>query len=575
MSINTENAKKIRKPMEVYCGIVAQMQGAEYPADFSASDDKLIDADYETTLANTDWPARHIVDFQGNGTPLDGSYTWYDASEVPSINNGKIGVRGHVDTPLVFTISNTAVGSVPAVSIAGSNIDRIEYDGESYSGSAVIIPLVSGDYTKTATVYPVSGFRAEISDLIPGIIANFDNSNLISCTVAMRGDLTDSPSWQISDIEIKAYMPQNLESIIPNMADDSPIWYYAGYDGDYCEIRRFYLAEPASQNGNIVTMKGEDASARLDDYSQQLQIVATPRKAARQTVYNKFKQLIESAGVNLRESEQPPAVSGSNTEERIIVMQEATARDHVANIMNLGHYGTFWPQFTDAGVPKVTWSKPTQKWVINESDIGDHVQTYARKTARITSDDENGVTSAVTKSDVWETITEPFDVTANQKVIQNYSDMFWAYSVANEKTRMWSTANSVAYVVNRATVENSNGTKSYQSYVQGKRVTVTPTETNLQNPGGNIGGVLKLQNIVHGQMQDGSAFFFPRPSIIFDRQPVCGSFRFKGDPRWMPRDVFKMRMLDGSEHVCMVENVTMVHEGGGTYADVTYRQGVI
>jgi hypothetical protein len=44
MSINTENAKKIRKPMEVYCGIVAQMQGAEYPADFSASDDKLIDA---------------------------------------------------------------------------------------------------------------------------------------------------------------------------------------------------------------------------------------------------------------------------------------------------------------------------------------------------------------------------------------------------------------------------------------------------------------------------------------------------------------------------------------------------
>ena len=53
------------------------------------------------------------------------------------------------------------------------------------------------------------------------------------------------------------------------------------------------------------------------------------------------------------------------------------------------------------------------------------------------------------------------------------------------------------------------------------------------------------------------------------------SFRWKGDPRIQPRDVFTWHLTDGSEEDWTFENITLTHEGGGTYADITARKGVV
>lgn len=53
------------------------------------------------------------------------------------------------------------------------------------------------------------------------------------------------------------------------------------------------------------------------------------------------------------------------------------------------------------------------------------------------------------------------------------------------------------------------------------------------------------------------------------------SFRWKGDPRIQPRDVFTWHLNDGSEEDWTFENITLTHEGGGTYADITARKGVV
>ena len=74
----------------------------------------------------------------------------------------------------------------------------------------------------------------------------------------------------------------------------------------------------------------------------------------------------------------------------------------------------------------------------------------------------------------------------------------------------------------------------------------------------------------------GMSNFYPDKAYrsLFDRSNITGSFTWKGDPRLQPRDVVEFHRLDGSVDVITLENITLHHEGGGTYAEITYREGV-
>lgn len=61
---------------------------------------------------------------------------------------------------------------------------------------------------------------------------------------------------------------------------------------------------------------------------------------------------------------------------------------------------------------------------------------------------------------------------------------------------------------------------------------------------------------------------------LLQRSNVTGAFIWKGDPRMQPRDVVEFHRLDGTVEEITLENITLHHEGGGTYAEITYRKGV-
>lgn len=61
---------------------------------------------------------------------------------------------------------------------------------------------------------------------------------------------------------------------------------------------------------------------------------------------------------------------------------------------------------------------------------------------------------------------------------------------------------------------------------------------------------------------------------LLDRSNITGSFIWKGDPRMQPRDVVEFHRLDGTVEEITLENITIHHEGGGTYAEITYRKGI-
>lgn len=81
---------------------------------------------------------------------------------------------------------------------------------------------------------------------------------------------------------------------------------------------------------------------------------------------------------------------------------------------------------------------------------------------------------------------------------------------------------------------------------------------------------------------------------MLDKSNVIGSFTWKGDPRMQPRDVVELQQPDENladqdgvllqtedgddiiinlSKIITLENITLTHEGGGTVAEITYREG--
>ena len=73
---------------------------------------------------------------------------------------------------------------------------------------------------------------------------------------------------------------------------------------------------------------------------------------------------------------------------------------------------------------------------------------------------------------------------------------------------------------------------------------------------------------------------FPNYNRLFERNNIGGSFTWKGDSRMQPRDVAAFHRAEpdksGAEVVELItlERISLIHEGGGTKAAVSYRMGI-
>ena len=104
-------------------------------------------------------------------------------------------------------------------------------------------------------------------------------------------------------------------------------------------------------------------SHKLEDKNNIAQVLNTTGGNGRAGLYNRFVKYITDAGVKLVSKEAAPA-NNTNTSAYTLILKEQTSREAVADIMNLAHYGSYWPTFVDAGIPKVYHSKPSKKWDI-------------------------------------------------------------------------------------------------------------------------------------------------------------------------------------------------------------------
>ena len=588
-TIAAENLKQIRQPFEVYAGITARQN---ISLTYSVSGAKTEDTNLSSALATSVWDMRNFTDFQGEGFVLDGSCELYDSSVAASLDDGKIGIRSNIGGS--FTVNVSSGSTINALTIAitsGTGTVAATVGGVSKTYDARRIVVVPVNNTAATLVFTSDNAdeRIEVASIVAGINLDFDNENLVSVNLDLRSDLSIiNPSWEISSIEIQAYWPTDISTAIANIADDVPIYYYSGYSGDYSDVRNFYLSEPATMTNNLLTLRGEDMSHKLEDAKNiAIRRLDSTAGTGWKTLYNYFVSIIKNSGIKAT-TESAPSTSSASTGYSM-VLQDASPRDYVADIMNQAHTGTFWPTFVDAGIPTITRTKPSPKWDIYEEDCGEVTHEIARNVSKITVDDmsDYGVENTGVRSNSWTVIQKDIKIQSGVPISKSFSDVwFWTYSVAYAKNKKFDYAllNSVKWTPNKTTTKKKttkkvNGKKKtvttwlYRPTLYGKKLTVTVNKRAVATS--RAGYTATVTPLAIGKIYQSTTILYPNYSGLFNRSNEGGSFTWKGNPKMQPRDVVNFHRLDGSVDVITIENIQLTHSGGGTVATISYKNGIV
>lgn len=619
-TINSENAKQIRNPMQIYIHLLAGASGTITGFNVPAAPIK----SYDTSLKNTSWAMRSIADLAGDGFPLDGSVEWFEQL-TPSEANGKLGLRGN--TGANINVSFTASSTIASVTVASQNVDTITVGGVSYPSTGLnVIPINAASATLQFTLID-SDERIMIDYIIPGAEFSITNDNLVSCNLALRSDLSvQNHTWEESEIEVSMYYPYDISSTFAYIQSDFPITYQAGYDSDLSEIRRFYLSEPITEENHVITIRGVDASHWLDDKKMNEQWLETYPGNARESIYNKFVQSIQASGITLVHKQN---VSGAESGAiQRAVLPEMTTRDFVSEVMNLTlnykRSGTYYGiQFVDAGIPTVEFGDGKifgKTWMINKSDCADWVETYEQNIARIQETDEerrynetltptwqithlggdnlpegHAGLATVNGNQVrgWCTDDPNTDgyIYANQIFEASFDGYYYGVRAQYPPTMhnhgyrppMTTILIAPSYGIFKATKSSQLKVNTYhEKYVVldyknviGYPVAFTGGVSSFANPNNLPGITINYEPFIHGHLTDANGASVFNYQSLFNRSIRTGSFTFKGDPRMQPLDylIINNDTNDGRRNItARITSIELSHEGGGTMAVIGWHE---
>lgn len=635
-AIDVQNAKQIRDPMQV---LIEFEVPDNIPMTYSGYSGTAKIYDSTATLDNNyaSWPMRKIADLQGDGFALNGTCALYDSSIVPSLSNGRLGVKGHVNQTLDITASSS--DSMYGLSLRVTGATSVTYNGTTTAivGDQAVIDV--NNTTITMTFNPATNRRVEVVSLIPGTTIIINNQNLISATVSLRTDLsTYNPTLPESELNIEVYNDADISSVVASIPSDTPITYSAGYAGDMSTVRKFYVSDQVTWKDNVISIHAVDAVHFMDK--------EMPSAVYCKYIYDMYDimlYIINECGVGA--SADPTIIS--HDLDGYVVVERQSMRDLMASLAWLLHYDNYSVSYIDAGIPTLKTSKQATSFIIKEEDAGD----VERKTDRnvtvvnLNMPDYDG-DAFLAYSEVGK-----FDWYKNKGAFVNIDEHTWDFCVAMTNQDMasgstpgwWSSTGASAIIpsavsghtntyptyirdtglrclfdsnISQGDAIRSDSTAVYTqvipwnaAYEQGLYFNITSQndmwsylttigvfENGLENYSGVLWGhkikdmpteriigsgdtTINVDvNNVWGSLQDvNSIKQFPIGvfETLLTRSHENGSFRWKGDPRMQPGDVVTFKRLDGTDETITLENITIHHDGGGTWSEITYRKGVI
>lgn len=583
-TIDIENAKRIRQPMDIYIHLLAGSSASITTYNVTSSY-----TSNDNTLNNTSWPMRVLTDLANGGFSLDGTCEWYEPGITPSENNGKLGLRGDAGQNVVVAISANA--TLTTVTMATKNVDTITVGGNTYTSIDLnVIPINAASATITFTPTDANA-RIEVNYIIPGVELAITNDDLVSCNLALRSNLNVAGNtFEESEIEFSLYYPYDISTSFAYIQNDWPITYQAGYDTDLSPVRKFYLSEPITQENNVITVHGVDAAHLLDVHDLQEQWLTAYTGNVHQVVYEKFYNFIQDAGIKLVNLKKWPGGTKTGV-VHYAVLPETNARDFVSNVMNttLNHkrnstyYGI---QFVDAGIPSVEYGDGKtfgNTWSLNKSDCAEWVEAYEQNIAKIRNmnTDRKFNESFAVNPNSRNTIASGLTGEVNQVIEVSYDGYYYNayvwYTVPPAGTSGTPYKTTTIKTIPTALVEKvtQKGSSGLSFNVSASPTRISGGVNTFSNSNGLAGIIVELEPFIYGVFTDeNSETVFNYPSL-FNRSLRTGQFKFKGDPRMQPLDYINVTNDTGDGRGNLTARITGIelsHEGGGTSATITWRE---
>lgn len=595
-TIDLENAKQIRQAMtvEVELTFTENVTIRTYNV---ANPKKL----YDSTLNNLSYSMRKLADLQDDGFPLDGEHELYDSTITPSSANGKLGARGVVDQNLSITVTGSA--RIISLTVKSEGVGTIECAGRTYQATGLDIIYVNAT-TETLVFTPKDEFsRVFVEYITPGSHFFIFNENLIRCGVNLRSNLDpDNPSWEESDIEVQAYYPYDVSDILRYIQDDWPIIYRAGYPGDMSFDRRFYLSEPAIMENNVLTLRGVDASRKMDSYVLKTGGLTRDKNTVR---YNYGPDYVLDTIRTLLIDAKAFGAIGSRYYNNLgfyvdsneyTIRPEMSLKEYVQGVNNLTmeNEQSSRMSYVDAGRPTLQSGEYfTNTWVVNEEDLAEIQRVLPRNIREIKNvsgehrfDERITAASANVSFDVHDmdfVAGGIYEINFDTYFLTAYMNYYKPVQPIVEETNPYET------------VKGSDGEKIIGTGLHNNFISWTPNNivfkaeqtakygvisrvaavfsggtNSYKNNDGLPGDVIEMEPLVLGRfINKGTGTNIFSPQSLLRRNTRTTTFTFKGDPRWQPRDFLTINLRDGTTRKTRLASIEIEHEGGGTQARVT------
>ena len=270
MTIAAENQKTLRPSMLVACGIDTYAEQVTVTPTTRYGSGL-----YDTNMrAGKRGISIRLMDLAGGGFPLDG--TRYPISNAPEADDGDATIvdsyKGYVKYGIPASVASGSNGKTASIGFSVSDMPDgaglltahlRDSEGRTYRATASTAAAL---VTAVQNIAVTPGARIYVDRVTAGESWQWDKSTLISCTLALRSVDTkgDNPELQMSEAEIKGIVPESDLDAIAGMAENSPIWYAAGYRDDVTPVRRFYLSDGVTTENIVATVKGYDATKFLE-----------------------------------------------------------------------------------------------------------------------------------------------------------------------------------------------------------------------------------------------------------------------------------------------------------------------
>ena len=684
-AIDTQNAKQIRDAMQV---LISLDIPDETPLTYSgySGTAKIYDSSALLDYSYKAWPMRKLADLKEDGFHLDGTCELYDSSVTPSMQNGKIGVRGYVGQDLELTATGSDTINGLTLNVTGAYSVTFGGTTSVITGDQIVLQVNAASASMTFTPKDANS-RIELSSAIPGISLIINNDNLVRADVSLRSDLSlVNQTLPESELNVEAYNDSNITDVIASVPEDTPITYSAGYAGDMSPTREFYISGQITWKDGIVSIHAVDAVHFLEDIEMY---APTTAKVASYFV-DTIEYFLKRANITASRTEY--GISWSDNAYRWIVPKATKARDFIAfanqcmNITDktgalLDGRGTLASplmlNYVDAGIPTLKTNPSTGTFVIDESDCGEVQRNVERPISKVNMSwtriwnmnmpvGNSYATKVGTATFIKNVGTSlDFNVKAYAWVIGLYLGPYtdndiavklqaayhtrisfyctmpvvpineWGHRVANSMPEIGLGVNdAIGEKLAEGDIPKSDFESEFTSASKRLHSNFVPWDQVYDNwpydtdPSHKITTASEMWNVlvaadiidsdaesidldIYGMAisENNEAVTYTRTggSTTYDygeapiigqmaakksddtaiqiypnmlnspmyRSTESGSFRWKGDPRLQPRDIGQIKRLDGTYEDITLENITITHEGGGTYADITYRKGVI